>query len=455
MPRPGTSAASSDFVLQRNSVIPASGISGGYGNVSKVQEPSTDNNGKYVFQTGNWYASYSNNNGANWTYLNPFSIFGANFCCDQVTIYDAARGKQYWELQYVAAGSPATNKLVLAEATGTNLASWCYYNITPDWFGEPADTAIDYNDLSLTNNYLYLASNLFPKAGGSKSGLIRMPLDSLSTCAGFTYNRYVTATYFTLKGVQGATDVAYFGSDGGGTLRSSFRIIRWPEVGSLTTYDRTVAAFTYFSRSSGQNCTSADGAVTNWCQYADSRTLGGAKGRGYLNGTGFVSGNYLSWSFNAKQSGTARPFPYSRLVSFRESDLSYSGAVDFAATWGAIQFLTLAPNARGDIGGAFAWGGGTGTTHYFPSSAAFIWDDYGYTPNYYLWGTGNTCTSSGIPRWGDYYTARAWKPSMLGWIAVGWAYTGGNCGSGGTDAPHNIVFSRSRDTTSITRYWNN
>jgi hypothetical protein len=38
--------------------------------------------------------------------------------------------------------------------------------------------------------------------------------------------------------------------------------------------------------------------------------------------------------------------------------MTYLGAGDVWATWGAIQYLTLAPNSQGLVGSEFAWGGG-------------------------------------------------------------------------------------------------
>ncbi len=89
--RPQAGGAATTF---RNTVLP---------NVpakSPVNEPSTSGAGKVVFATGNWYAGYSLNQGATWTYLNPFTIFGGGFCCDQVTTYDASHDRIYWLGQY-------------------------------------------------------------------------------------------------------------------------------------------------------------------------------------------------------------------------------------------------------------------------------------------------------------------------------------------------------------------
>jgi hypothetical protein len=254
----------------------------------------------------------------------------------------------------------------------------------------------------------------------------------MSTCNGFSYNRLNRSDNFTFKLVPGSTDTLYFGSNWGQTNGSSFRVYSWPENSTSYSYaDRTVAAYSFYTRNSGQNCGSNDGVVKNWCQYADSRVLGAYRTAGVIG-----------FSFNAKQDAS-HPFPFTRIVWFREWDKAYLGAGDLWGSWGAIQFLSLAPNAAGRVGGLFAWGGGTGSTHYYPGSAAYSTavTAVATDPNYFLWGAGNTCTYGGIYRWGDYLTVRTYKANPWQWIGAAYAIKGGNCGTSGAYAePHNVLF---------------
>ena len=411
----------------RDSIIPRSGINGGSNYASFTQEPSTDANGGNIFQTGNWYATRSVNNGASWSYLDPFTLFGTGFCCDQVTQYDAPTGRQFWLLQF-------GDHLVLANASaaGTSaFTSWCYWNITPDWFGLPAGTSLDYNDIAITNSFVNISTNYF---GASSNGaaIVRLPKYPMSHCAGFSYNRLNRSDNFTFKLVPSLSNTLYFGSNWGQTNGSSFRLFVWPEnSASYTYYDRTVAPFTFYTRNSGQNCGSADGVVKNWCQFADSRVLGAYRAAGVIG-----------FSFNVKQDA-AHPFPYTRIVRFRESDKAYLGSGDLWGSWGAIQFLTLAPNTAGRAGGLFTWGGGTGTTHYYPGSATYSTpaSSTSTDPNYFLFGGGNTCTYGGLYRWGDYLTVRTYRANPAQWVGATYAIKGGNCGSSTAYAePHNVLF---------------
>jgi hypothetical protein len=440
MPPPSpTAAAPSGFTVYRDNVIPASAIDGGYSFSSYTMEPSTGVNGKNIFQTGNWYASRSLNGGATWSYLNPFSIFGGNFCCDQVTLYDAEWDRQFWLLQY-------NGTLKLANSTGNSLfSSWCYYNIDATWFGDAASTEIDYNDMAVSKNYIYIASNLFPSGGSGYAGILRLPISPLTQCAGFGYSRYRDTSRFTFKPVQGAVDTMYWGSNWGGANGSSFRLYSWAESGAFNVFDIGIDAFNFMYRNNGQFCGSADKVVTNWCAFNDSRVKGG-----------YVAKGVIGFSFDVTQ-GSGYPFPYVRRVYFRESDKAYLGASALWASWGAIQYGTMSPNANGNIGMAWAWGGGTGTTHYYPGTGYTIDDDFApsqpWSYIFQIWGQGNTCTYGGIPRWGDYNTTRPDYPAGYAWIGGGWAIKGGNCGAAGAfSEPHNVVFGRNRESAAVARW---
>jgi hypothetical protein len=443
------STAPGDFVIFRNNTIPASAIAGGYGSVSgRAPEPSTGNNGKNIFQTGNWYASRSFNNGATWGFLNPYTIFGGfGFCCDQVTLYDPSRDVEFWLLQ-------GNSGLKFALSSGSSLfSSWCVYTLGPGSFGQPATTAVDYNDVALGEQDVYIASNLFPATGGQGVGLLRLPIDTLMTCGAYNYN-YIAwmpggpfGWSFTWKPVQGATNVMYWASTWNQNLTSgsTIRIFSWAEnSGTYFWNDLAINVFPFMVRNGGQNCSSGGGVITNWCQFNDSRVKGGA-----------LADDVLYFSFDATQGG-GFSYPYSRIVEFSRDTMTYLGDINVWASWGPVQYVTLSPNSHGDVGLVEAWSGTIGTTNYYPSELVALLDDY--SPSYpqiryYLFGNGNTCSSGGLYRWGDYFTVRPWLPTGDVFIATGDVIRGNNCGSAGWySEPHNVVFGRKRDTGSYKRW---
>src|SRR3954447_18946582 len=223
-PSSTSTAQPTGLSIFRDTVIPASGISGGYANMSfRTGEPSTDGNGKNIFQTGNWYATYSKDGGVTWTALNPFSIFGSGFCCDQVVIYDSARDRWFWVLQY-------GDHLTVANSAGGDMANWCSYTFKPTDIG--ATGSYDYNDLALGTRFLYLSSN-----PGGGSAVLRFPMSEMITCSGFSYNFLYRNTEFTYKVATGGGDTALIASNnldqGTGT---TLRIFSWPESSTSPTF---------------------------------------------------------------------------------------------------------------------------------------------------------------------------------------------------------------------------
>jgi hypothetical protein len=427
----------------RNTTIPSSGLSGGYANISPTTgEPSTDVNGKNVFQTGNWYATYSKNGGSTWTALNPFTIFGSGFCCDQITIYDSARDRWFWVLQY-------GDHLTIANSAGGSLTSWCSYNFTPQSIGAPTGAVYDYNDLALGTRFLYLTSNIFTSSGtvSDSSAVLRLPLSEMITCSNISYNFIRRTTEFTYKAATGSGDTALIASNnldsGTGT---TLRIFKWPESStSFTIFNRAVSAFTYMTRNGGQSCGSADGVVNNWCNFADSRVLGGAKG-----------GNLVAWSWNAKQSGTTRLKPYTRLTVLDARTLTVLSNEDVYNSANALQFMSIGADDRGHIGAVITEGGGSGTTHKYPSPVVFIRDDVDPSPGFagvtVATGLGGGCPSTGgVIRWGDYQTSRAVETADGVFIGAGIRKIGTAC-TGANNPPRNFVYGRARSLPGSTRW---
>ncbi len=219
-------AADSDYKRFLFRALPVSSIVGGSGYSSFTNEPSVAKAGKDIFMTGNWYAGYSHNHTGSWTFLNPFTIFGSGFCCDQVTIYDKTHDRVYWLLQY-------GNHLTVANSSSNNLASWCSYNFYSTTIGQASTTALDFNDVMVGTRNLYFTTNIFPTSGGYGSEIVRLPLEQMSTCSSVGFNYYSQLDSFTWRLVQGSDDRAYWGSDwdptGARPNGSSFRVFWWDE----------------------------------------------------------------------------------------------------------------------------------------------------------------------------------------------------------------------------------
>jgi len=442
---PDANAAPSDFITYRQTLLPAGGLRSG------VDEPSTANSGKYIFQTGNWYAARSSNNGANWTYLDPFSIFGSGYCCDDVTIADHSYNHTYWLLQY-------GNHLTIANSRSTDHANWCSYTFTPSSVG--LNGSFDYNRIAISTRWLYITTNTYASTG-TYATVIRVDLATMNNCVSTSYGYYRTTSDFAWQPVQGAGDTMYLGSNAttaSGGSGNGFRVYRWSDTSNTIFWDdRPIASYVYMGTNTG-NCASANGQVLNWCQRTDSRMSGtgviGAPSAAQGNGTDAV----LSWAFNARQDGS-HPFPYIRRVYFRVADRGYLGASEFYGTWGALLYPDLSVDDRGHVGMACSYGGGTGSTTLKPSGCYVLDDDvspaqpwaYAYLPA----GNGNACLNSdNLRRWGDYNSIRPWQPTGRLFLVTTFslASNAGGCGSSANVNVYNVVFGRRRDGGGYSRF---
>jgi hypothetical protein len=428
----------------RNTLLPAGGLK------SPVNEPSTDANGRFVFQTGNWYAARSTNSGGAWTYLDPFTLFGSGFCCDQVTVLDLSHNRQFWLLQF-------NNRLVIANSAGTTLSSWCFYNWTPGQFGLTG--AFDYNHMAVSTSFLYVSTN---SSGGAL--VFRIPIATQIACGSVSATFLVRSQDFSDAFVQSAQDTMYWGtaSPTDVTRGSNFRILRWADnSNSIFAFTRAIDPFVYMFFGGSQNCSGPN--VLNWCQRTDSRLAGGgyiatqSLGQASSKGT-LQNETVIGFAVNSNTSAGGHPYPFIRRYYFRAIDLTYLGFTELFCTNCAILYPDMAPDSRGHIGMVWAFGGGTSNT--FPGAGVLIDDDL--SPNqpwdvsFFLSGAGNPClnTADNRRRWGDYLTVRPWSPTRYLWVATAFslAANAGSCSSTASVNVANIVFGHSRDSVAYTRW---
>lgn len=170
-----------DFVLFRNLGLSDADTSE---QTSNVGEPSVANNGREILVSGNWYATRSLDNGATWDYVSPFNYFppaSGGFCCDQVVLYDPSRDLTFWLLQYIEANN--ANTLRLAVKRGATLGNnvWHWWDFQPNQVNNAwVNLWFDYPDMGLSNDYLYITTNVFTIAGAfNRAVVFRLPLDQL------------------------------------------------------------------------------------------------------------------------------------------------------------------------------------------------------------------------------------------------------------------------------------
>ena len=337
------------------------------------------------------------------------------FCCDQVVYYEPSRDCMFWLLQYVDDGNTNIQRLAVANSA-SDVASntWYWYDVSPADFGFPATGYwLDFPDLSVSDNYMYLTTNIFQIGSNSTStaGILRMPLDELSLGQGVTADYLVTGRP-SLRCTHGTGSTMYWGAHNSNT---SIRIYRWAEGSSSISWD-DVSHSPYNVGCSAcpvvMTATGPDG--NNFAGWADNRILGAFRADGVL---GFM--------WNAAQGGTY-PYPHTWVVRFRESDRSLISQEQIWNPNYAWLYPSVHPNTRGDLGGTIAVGGGS--VH--PQTNAFIVDGFNGRSFAPLENIVVTIGLSGPAsnRWGDYLTCRMHRPSVQEWAATAYGLIGPNHG---------------------------
>ncbi len=436
--------AANTFKLWSNTnLLPT--IPGGFS--SSTNEPATAMAGRNRFQTGNWYAVYSSNQGNTWTSLSPFTAFPSidgGFCCDQDTIYDPSRGMFIWFLQYIKSGSGAGDKgsirIALWNSNVQNISNvgWYTYTYDPTDFGGAGGEWFDYPHIALSNDYLYIAINVFTTTTDqwTRTLMIRLPLREMRYQQAFAPVYFQSTNYFNFTPVQGAKDVMYFASQVNG---NSMVLFRWPETAGVSLFGKGI---TPYLAGGTHNCPAVGG--NDWCQRSDNRI-----GAGAIVKNALTKQQELWWFWNVRQGGIFT-YPYIEAAKFRESDLTYIGRPLLWSANGAYHYIGAAPNARGDIALSVAFGHPPNRN---PGSMVCLDDDFNGDPA--PWECYTTMIGAFSPasnRWGDYLRVRPADPADFNWTATAFTLQA-NTASGAAEA-RNLIFGRERDAWQYFRWWN-
>jgi hypothetical protein len=415
-PDPSAPLANGDFTIFRNvnisSVLPS-------GSRSNVSEVSVDGAGKNIFATGNWWAARSTTGGSTWSYINPYSDM-SDFCCDQIVMYDKARNLLIWlRMSDLVSGTVNRYRINASTNGGSSWFIWNLYSPTGNWY--------DYPHWAITNDYLYLATNLFSNGSGawSSTRVLRISLDALRDGASLSISYHANTTQFNATPTQGASDIMYWGTHSSTT---SLIIRGWAEdSNSVSVWTRTVPAWTSTSRGQAY-CGNSD----NWGGRTDHRILAGWVAKGVI---GFM------WNV---QEGSGFTYPYVNAATFDEATKNYLARPYAFNSSYCILYPSMSVNSRGHLGLVLNYGS-------IPSIWASMDDDYNGAPP--GWQVVTVASGSFRPtddKWGDYNTSRPMHPADVVWQGSG--HTLNTSGSCCNAAPRYFVFGRERDRLSWT-YW--
>jgi hypothetical protein len=436
---PPAAQVDSTFLLKRNTALTA--VSG---HTSNVNEPSISGQGNTIFQTGNWYAAVSTDNGATFSFIDPDttfpgtpSAFSAGFCCDQRVAQAPERDLVFWSLLYskTGTGPQDTNGMRLAFASGASDVArntWEYFDLTPADFGFGPGKWLDFPNIQTNTNWVYFTANVFdttsgPSADATHSVIGRIPLVLLGTGLSVPMGTFVTTQFFSPAPVSGATSTMYLGSVSGST---SLRVIRWDD-GNASPTASVVSGLQTTNVNTRFSCPGPDGLDP--CTRADERMQ-----------TGWLTSSELGFMWNSAQ-GASRPYPFVRTAILDPSTLAVISQPDITNDDYAWLFPAVAVNARGHLGGhVYSLGGDR-----LPTMDALIRDNFSADPSDSGWELHQVATSTHGTngRWGDYSGAVAHERFPRTWLAVGHVQAGGSANSNAL--PRNIWFMRQRDDPDV------
>ena len=355
-------------------------------------EPSGANSGTVIFVTANWMAAYSTDNGATFNQLDPTTIFpndAIGFCCDQQVQYVPSIDRFVWLLQ--------GNGVRLAEASPQQIinskgTSWTYWNFDAGLFGFPSGTGFDYPDTSFGITNFFMSWDVgFPQCPqGCTSGLIvvRMPLSQIQAGGtiffDFTHPGDSSLAWGSHLTQDPGDEIFWAGHNGNSQLRI------WSLADGSNTYfwrDRDISSWPNNTLSS----TTPDNQ--DWLKF-------GFPGNAVIGATRNSTGLWFAWT-----AGTNNSFqqPHVEIVEFdRSNNFSKTQQVQVWNNGFAFAYPALATDVCTDEIGLSLGIGGNGS---FENHAVGIWGDF------LVFQTTNS--SSGVNRYGDYNTIRAFDGGGL------------------------------------------
>jgi hypothetical protein len=428
----GDTRAPGTFTLFRNHALSDTETNNATGYTA---EPSVGAEGRVVFMSGNFFTAISGDYGQTFLYQDPHDNFphdgvpdpiDGGFCCDQHVYYERTHGLFFWLLQYYENGNGNRQRLAIANSQQDVLTNtWYWYDLTPGMFGfEQSDHWLDFPDLTVSNNYLYLVTKIHRISEGfpvPTNIVARIPLDQLAQGSQIAVS-YLVVQLQGVSCTDGATSTMYFGAH---VNTTTLRVYSWPD-GSDTINWHDVGHAAY----NRGHMVAIDPDGYNFADHADDWIWGA-----------WVANGVLGFMWPATQGG-GFPYPHVQVVRVSPGNFILLSQVQIWSPDLAFIYPSVHPNDRGHLGGIIAFGGGSA----YPGCAAWIADDYnggGMAPLENLVFAAGDHGPSGN-RWGDYFATRRYAPYGNTWAGTGTEMIGG---SGDSFAVvRSIWFGRERDT---------
>jgi hypothetical protein len=391
---------------------------------SSVDEPSVAVSGQVVFYTGNWYAARSTDGGQNFQYVDPFTAFpdppNLSYCCDQVVNYITSIDTFVWLLQYgPKTGPQADNIQRLAFAKTADVASgrWRLFDITTKSLGV-AGQFMDFPDLAVGANSLYVTTNLFTPDGQSAgAAVVRIPIAGIDS-GQVTAQPFISTSLNSFRVAQNCGSTAFFAAHAD---TSTLSVCAWDESQAAPT--STSVGVAQWIGSQGYQSTTPDGQ--RWLDRVDPRITGAA-----------LAGEELWFAWSVDSGSNQRPNPFVQIAHIDATNLTLLENINVFDPESAIAYGALSSNSNQEVGISYMIGGG----QRFPSHMVGILTG---TRKDVLAAAGDRGTQDG--QWGDFLTVRPVFPDQKLFAATGYTMKGNGDGSNRDATPRFVVFGRASD----------
>jgi hypothetical protein len=393
-----------------------------------VGEPSCAINGDVVFYTGNWYAAVSVDGGKNFKFIDPNSMAqdtdpaGVTFCCDQIVNYIPPPVDTFvWLLQYGPRSGDNIQRLAFAKTDDVKAGRWRTFDITTQAL-EAQGAFLDFPDLAVGANFLYMTTNIFPpNNGGAGTAVVRIPLASIAA-GNPTAEKFVSMELFSFRVAQNCRDTAYFAAH---RDTSTLAVFSWPEnqlqpVSKDVEVARWIGTNGYFSRT-------PDGR--RWLDRADPRLTGAT-----------LAGNELWFAWGVDTNSNHRPQPFAQMARLNSADLSVIENVNLFDSDSAICYAGLATNANNEVGVSYMIGGNV-----FPSHVVGILSNDRKSLVAATGDRGPLPSQDGSGEWGDFLTARPVFPARKLFAGAGYTLLGEQDHGNQDATPRFVIFGRAAD----------
>ncbi|HET9280606.1 MAG TPA: hypothetical protein VFR24_01470 [Candidatus Angelobacter sp.] len=398
-----------------------------------VDEPSTSINGNVVFYTGNWYAAFSSDGGSTFRYLDPNNMAqpgdgdGVTFCCDQVVNYIASIDTFVWLLQYGPTTGDNIQRLAFAKTDDVVAGKWRIFDITTQAL-EVQGAFLDFPDLAVGSNFLYMTTNIFPQGNTAGSAVVRIPLASIAS-GNPTAEKFVSMDLQSFRVTQNCRDIAYFAAH---KDTSTITVYSWPE-NQAQPVPTDVAVARWIGGTGGYFSRLPDGR--RWLDRADPRITGAT-----------MAGNDLWFAWGVDANSNHRPQPFVQIARIDSTDFTKVDNINLFDSDSAICYAGLSTNAANEVGVSYMIGGAKPPTHV----VGILTDpqkhieagpgDRGPLPD----------PQTGAGEWGDFLTCRPVFPDEKLFAATGYSFKGKVDGNNVDATPRFVIFGRTSNSTDTT-----